>query len=349
MRLLIYEWCCSGGLSGSDAPRVVGHGDDTDSLAREGRAMLRAVVADAVREASFEVVVLVDRNRPVNLPAACRTILVPTGGEVESLVAEAAGADATIVVAPETADVLASRVAAVRAVGGRPLAPGDAFLRLAADKQATIDVLAAAGVPVPAGRALGPHAAWPDGFHRPAVRKARSSTGCDGLVIVGPDDRPPSPAPVATRLEAWCGGEPVGVSCLLGPCGVIPVAAMRQRFSSVPATYVGGDPLVDPVRRARAERLAVRAVEALLRHGSEAATGWVGVDIILGARCDDLDDRVLEVNPRVTTSFVGAAAGSSRSVVRSIVDVAAGRPIDPASLVHARSFTVADEPFAPSS
>lgn len=343
MRLLIYEWCCSGGLAGPDRRAVIGDTDDSAPLAREGRAMLEALVVDAVRDGGFEVVALVDAATAIDLPPGVCRVNVAAGGECAALVDAARRADAAIVVAPETAGVLAARVAAVRAAGGRPLAPGDAFLRLATDKQATIDALAAAGAPVPAGRALAAGEAWPESFVRPAVRKARSSTGCDGLVIVA-EGEPPAPAPVAMRIEAFHAGIPVGVSCLLGPRGVVPVAALRQRFSDGPApAYVGGAPLESAMLRARAERLAARALEALLRRQpGPPAAGWVGVDMILGDRTDGGDDRVLEVNPRVTTSFVGLAAAASASLVRAIVAVAEGVAFDPGPLSAGCRFTLSD-------
>jgi hypothetical protein len=345
MRLVIYEWCCSGGLSGPDRELVLHPGDDVSSLAREGRAMFRAIVADAVRDGGFDVAALVDESLPVDLPAAARRVVVPRGREVVTLVVAAQHADAVIVVAPETEGVLAARVDAVRAAGGTVLGPATAVIRLAADKQATIDALAAAGVPVPAGRALAAGEAWPVGFHLPAVRKARASTGCDGLVMVRPGDPLPCPAPMATRLEAEWAGQPIGVSCLIGPSGVVPYAALVQRFSLRPLSgYVGGGPLRSANEQRRAEGLAVRAVEALLRRDPGAArAGWVGVDMILGDRPDGLDDRVLEVNPRVTTSFVGLAAAAPASLVRAIVDAAAGREIGPTALPAGFTFTLTDD------
>lgn len=345
MRLVIYEWCCSGGLAGPDRALVVHPGDDVNSLAREGQAMFRALVADAVRDGGFDVVALVEESLPLDLPAAARRVVVPRGREVETLVAVAREADGVVLVAPETAGVLAARVESVRAAGGTVLGPSTSFIRLAADKQATIDALAAAGVPVPAGRSLAAGEAWPASFHLPAVRKARASTGCDGLVIVRPGDPLPCPAPVATRLEAECAGQPIGVSCLIGPNGVVPFAALVQQFSSGPLPgYAGGEPLRGAGEQRRAEGLAVRAVEALLHRDPGAAhTGWVGVDMILGDRPDGLDDRVLEVNPRVTTSFVGLAAAASASLVRAIVDAAADREFARGALPTGCTFTLTDD------
>ena len=48
--------------------------------------------------------------------------------------------------------------------------------------------------------------------------------------------------------------------------------------------------------------------------------------MVLGDGEDGRDDRVLEVNPRLTTSFIGLAAGEERSLVRLLCDAAAGLP-----------------------
>lgn len=317
MRLVIYEWCCSGGLS------EAGSGNAPD-FAVEGRAMVEAVAADAVRDGRFEVVAVVGDSQPLSLPAEVLIRRVPPGGEIESLTTEAARADVTLVIAPETDGLLADRVARVRASGGCPLACDDPFLECAADKQATVTALAAAGVPVAAGRSLAAGEPWPKGFHRPAVAKSRHSAGCDGLVFVGQDDRPVI-ATTSLRIEAFVPGMAVGVSCLCGPEGVSCLPALRQVFSTSPAIrYLGSEAVADVGVRRRAEQLAARAVTAVTRASGGAARGWVGVDMILGDRGDGSLDRVLELNPRITTSFVMHARGRRASLVGAALDIARG-------------------------
>ncbi len=331
MRILVYEWCCSGGLDGPDAGRVVPgeaalRAAEAASIAREGRAMFTALLADAARDADVELVALVDAARPLPLPRTARVCPVPAGAEVEVLCREAAAADATLIVAPETAGVLEGRVAAARMAGGRVVAPEAAFIRIAADKQATAAALAGAGVPVPAGRPLAAGEPWPTDFVRPAVRKSRDGAGGAGLIVIGPGDPLPQPAAHDTRLEAFVAGIPVGVSCLCGPAGIWTLAPLRQRFTAAPdVRYVGGDSLEGDLLRSRAEELARRSIEAVARAaGGAAVAGWVGIDMILGISTD-APDRVLEVNPRLTTSFVGHARHGGPSLVRALLDAADGR------------------------
>ncbi len=307
--------------------------------------MLEAIAADAARDASCDVVILVDERlgdasgtSSLRLPASARRVPVRPGGEIDSLVSEARGADWTIIVAPETDGILRSRVAAVRAGGGRVLAPHEAFLAVAADKQSTIDALAAAGVPVPAGRVLGPREPVPTGFRMPAVRKDRGSAGGDGLAILR--SIPVAPSQAAARLESFVEGTPVGVAVLCGSGGLWPLPPMLQRFSGgdVPR-YVGGEPWGHRHGVHRAIRLAERAVAAAGRAAAvrdpAAGTpcGWVGVDMVLGARDDGTEDRVLEINPRLTTSFLGLSAGQAESLVAAMVAIAEGRPASPSGRV----------------
>jgi predicted ATP-grasp superfamily ATP-dependent carboligase len=307
MRVVLYEWCSSGGLA-----------DEDPSIAHEGRMMLEALAADAAKAPDLEVVVLVDPSRPIDLPPQAIRIAVRSGDDLLPLVTAARAADWTIIVAPESDHILIDRVRAVRAAGGRVLAPADAVITTAADKQSAIDALAARGVPVPAGRSLAGGEPVPQQFHLPAIRKARGGCGCEQLSVLA--SRHTSVVSAPTRLEAFAPGTPVGVSLICGPQGAAALPVMQQRFSpGATPRYLGSEPLADDVAAARATALARRAAAALA-----ADLGWLGVDLILGARLDGRDDRVLEVNPRITTSIVGQSRLFASSLVAAMIAAALG-------------------------
>lgn len=307
MRVVLYEWCLSGGLAGGDA-----------AIAREGRMMLEALAADAAKDPALDVTVLVEVGRAIALPDRTRAVTVPVGDDVASLVAAARAADWAVVVAPETDGELAARVRAVRAAGGHVLAPADRAIAITSDKQATVDALAARGLPVPAGRPLAAGESIPSGFHMPAVRKARTGCGGDGLQILDTHDAEPASFPA--RLEAFAPGTPVGVSAICGPRATTVLPPLRQVFAASPSLrYEGSDPLADERLAARARALAARAIAAV---GVDC--GWAGIDLVLGPRADGRDDRVLEVNPRVTTSFVGQAGLFESSLVAAMISAATG-------------------------
>ncbi|MFM8952690.1 MAG: hypothetical protein ACKOOF_06470, partial [Planctomycetaceae bacterium] len=132
MRLVVHEWCCSGGLAGPDAAAL---GDDAAAILPEAQAMFVALLADARRIPGLEVVALVAADAVRQLPAGIDRRPVPRGQELDALAAAAATADATLVVAPETAGILGRR-----GVGGprprrrarRPRGRGSAARRRAA-------------------------------------------------------------------------------------------------------------------------------------------------------------------------------------------------------------------------
>ncbi len=302
--------------------------------------MLEALATDAAKDSSLEVSVLVDATMTLSLPASARTLAVLPGEEIDRLIGAACDADWTLIVAPESDGILLDRVRKVRASGGRVLAPNDHVLVAASDKQATIDVLAARGIPVPAGRAVAAGEPIPTGFHLPAVRKSQTGCGCEELSVVM--SRDVAPAPVPTRLEAFAAGTPVGVGVLCGPGIAVPLPVMQQRFSSGDTPrYLGSDLLADTRMAARATNRALAATTAI-----GADCGWLGIDLILGMRDDGRDDRVLEGNPRMTTSIVGLAPLFASSLVAAMIEAAAGGTpvLKPAVVVNSRagSFRLAD-------
>lgn len=328
MRVLLHEWCSSGGLPDADGPEASGA---AARIAAEGRAMLAALVRDAGRAPAMSVEVLLDRRLAPRslgpLPVGTRIVAVEPGGDLEALRRAAPGCERTLVVAPEDDGLLEARVAAVRGAGGLAVACDTGFIRLAADKQATASALAGRGVPVPAGRALGPGDAFPAGFHLPAVAKARAACGGAGFALIhAPGEW--RAADGERRLEAFVAGVAVGVSCLCGPGGIRALPPVRQRSTGVPPRFTGGGFDLAPGQAARASALAVRAVRALAGAGG-MARGWVGVDMILAPREDGVGDRVLEVNPRLTTSFTGLARRGHGSLLEAMIALADGLPPPP--------------------
>jgi len=300
------------------------------AIAGEGRAMLMALVTDAAKCHTLSLTVLADASAPLPIPPGTRgpqLVIVPPGEEASLLCREAAAHDWTLIVAPETDGILGRRVSAARASGGKVAASGREFLETASSKQATVLQLAAAGVPVPAGRLVAAGEPLPTGFHLPAVQKAVDGVGCDSFAVLAGQ-----PAPVAIdprRVEAFVPGVPVGVSCLCGPRGVTVLPPVLQHFSASQGFSGGSVPVPPPLSR-RAEELARRAIAALSRPGRTGdpslwqAAGWIGVDLILGAAGDGRGDRVLEVNPRLTTSFVGLSQLSQSSLLAATLAATGG-------------------------
>ena len=293
--------------------------------------MLTTLAREAAASSRLTARVLVGEGVPFVPPAGVDLVRIPRGRELDGLTAAAAASDWLMLVAPETGGILEQRLRRVAGTNCRVSGPSPAFAALTADKHATMLTLAASGVPVPAGRVLAAGERPPAAFRRPLVRKHRCSAGCDGLTVVRDRAVADQPAAHDERLETHVAGVPVSVALLCGPAGITPLPPVLQRLSDGPRpTYLGGRmPVPGPLAR-RATTLAVRAIDVVVRAlqtGSETpppAAGWVGVDMILGDREDGRGDRVLEINPRLTTSLVGLTQWSTENLVEAMLTAAAG-------------------------
>lgn len=337
-RIGVYEWCCSGGASAvRDGPVGL-----EEAIRSEGRAMFLAVLGDAASDPRHRVTAFLADEGPVSrddLPVGIAIRRIDGRWHDDALVAAAVEQDWLLLIAPETDGELARLASLVRAAGGRVALPSAAFIELASNKHASLLALAGAGLPVPAGRLLAPGESPPTGFRLPAIRKANASAGCDGLSRIDSAAHLAGAAATSERLEARAEGRPVGVAVLCGPGGMVPLPPCEQVFEGArrPA-YRGGHSLEDRGLAARATALARRAVSTL-EDRSGFAAGWVGVDMILGPRADGRGDRVLEVNPRLTTSFVGLAAAAGKGLTRMILDAAEGRLREPIGSIGSCTFT----------
>jgi tyramine---L-glutamate ligase len=307
MQIVIFEFIAGGGMLQGEAP--------TGSLLREGRAMLQAVVADFARLEGCDVVTTWD-DRLDGAPE-CGEVRRVRSAEVEHemFLALAADADGVLLIAPEFDGLLLDRVRQVEEVGGRLLGPDSRFVAAASDKHETGRRLKQAGVPTPHAVALCPGEPLPRDFPYPAVLKPYDGAGSLDVSWIegprgvapmwrgspGPDPATWNGAPHGWRLEQFHPGMAASIALLCGPAACVALPACRQILSDDGRfRYLGGETPLAPELHRRAASLAFRALAAL-----PPAVGYVGFDLVLGAATDGSQDVVVEVNPRLTTSYNG--------------------------------------------
>lgn len=212
----------------------------------------------------------------------------------------ARGCDAALVVAPETGGMLAQSVAMLHAAGLEMLNGFGDFLRCASDKWETARLFHAAGVPHPPtwlGTAI------PRGPMPPASRwvvKPRDGCGTiDVRLFSDLDDAIKAVEGSSDLLQPWVEGRAVSISAIVVGNEITLLPAVSQAITLPRLSYQGGAGPLDDQSQQRASALAQAALRSLPR----SIRGVVGFDLVLA----DLpaEDCVIEVNPRVTTSYIG--------------------------------------------
>lgn len=262
------------------------------SLYREGKAMQHAIVTDLAALPGVEVLLQPFRDAsPEKIEQTFRQL--------------ASQADFTLVIAPEFEGILERYVRWATQAGSRVWNASVAAIRLTSDKLTLSEHWTQQGVPTPPTWTFGEEPA--DLF--PRVVKLRDGAGSylsarlDTLPQVFDYRQQVNAAgrsPNAFIAQPWLTGQAASVSFLLGPTQSVPLLAGTQRIAVPTLSYQGGRLPLAPCAARRAGAIARAALAAV-----PGLCGFVGVDVLLG---DDGRDWAIEINPRLTTSYVGLRA-----------------------------------------
>ena len=304
MRLFVYEFVTGGGLAGEPLP---------PSLVREADMMIRALLADLAEVRGVQL--LTTRDPRIGAVDGAEVLTIRSGEDGLASYRRGLGAAAAAwPTAPETAGAL-EQLAQLTLRAGKLLlgSPPDA-VRLSGSKLRTAAVLAGAGIPtVPTfSRASG---------MRPApgrwVVKPDDGAGCEDTELVS-DWRE-----AQQRLQAgsgrlvaqpWVEGDPRSLSllCSGGEALLLSVNRQRIRISNGRLSLVGlgVNAVADPSGHNGALARAVAAAIPTLH-------GYVGVDFIQ----TEEGPMVLEINPRLTTSYCGLRSALGVNVAELVVQL----------------------------
>ncbi|MCD0461376.1 ATP-grasp domain-containing protein [Roseiconus lacunae] len=292
MKIFVGEYVCGGGLVGATDEAGL------DDLRSEGEAMLRALVADVSQFA--ETTVVLDNQLNVD----CNATTIVEFDHAKPLWAQwaeaARGCDAALVIAPEVDGLLAKGVAVLRSAGCEVIAGSGDFLRVASDKLLTAQLLHRAGVAHP------PYIATEDermiGVLADSSRFViKPRDGCGTQEIQTFDDFREARKTLASGsiMQGWMEGRSISISYLASGNYQTFLPAVGQSISKHHCHYSGGCGPLDDESQRRATAMASRAIAAM----PPTARGFIGLDLILGE--EPSQDCVIEINPRLTTSYVG--------------------------------------------
>lgn len=311
MKIFVGEYICGGGLANasSDQPPT--------GMKREGEAMLRVLVEDLSEFA--ETTVVLEEGLEIDLQCTHRIAFDPDRPLWAQWVAAAKECDAALIIAPESDGELAKGVAVLRSSGVDVVAGSGDFLRVASDKLLTAQLLHAAGIAHPPYVAVGDErmVGVVAGYEKFVV-KPRDGCGTDSIETFD-DFRSARKALCGKSLmQAWMPGKSISISFLSSGNNQTFLPAVSQSISDGDCQYVGGRGPLDDKAQRRATALAARAIAAM----PPTARGFVGLDLILGEQPSE--DYVIEINPRLTTSYVGLREMIHGNLAARLFDIETG-------------------------
>jgi predicted ATP-grasp superfamily ATP-dependent carboligase len=322
LRIIIYEHASGGGYAEQPIP---------PSVLAEGYAMLRSIVAD-FKAAGHEITVLLDnRISKLNPPIdADFTVPIMYSGEPKRFLCNIAKInDALYIIAPETGQILQSFVKLAEGSGKISLNCTANAIVATGDKALLYETLQKFGM-APKTILL----ELSDGLAKikqavegeigyPAVFKPIDGVSCSGISIVTEESQI---ALALTKLSAessnkrfiiqqYIQGEAASVSLLSTGKNACALSLNKQNITladpAKASSYDGGAVPFDSPFRAEVLGAAERLVEAI-----PGLRGYIGVDVVYSQG----NLFVVDVNPRLTTSYVGLHRAAAFNVAEALVD-----------------------------
>ncbi len=323
MKILVYEHVSGGGYAGQPLDL---------SVLSEGFGMLHTLVAD-MKAAGHEVTVLLDaRLSKLNPPiAADCTVPVFHPHEAEKFLVHAAEInDAVYVVAPETGQTLESLVQLLGQTGKLSLNCEAGAINKVADKTVLWENLKSHGLPAPETLHFDVNQNLAEvkseikrRLSYPVVFKPVDGVSCGGLSLVQEEAQVEG---AIARIKAesaakqfiaqeFIRGEAVSVSLLCTGTEAVAISLNKQNVKlATPesaSSYEGGAvPFNHPLKK---EAFVVAEKVAVAFAGLR---GYVGVDLVLAHD----EPYVVDVNPRLTTSYVGLSRAAGFNVAEAMIN-----------------------------
>jgi len=308
MRVLIFEHLCGGGARGESLA-----GDTPSS----GLAMWRALVDD-FQAAGHEVVTTLD-ERLTDRAGDAETIIVHRREGLEDRLRQLADrVDAVVVIAPENRGILLSWYEALSQAPCRWLGCGRQAIELCADKYALARHWREHHVPTPPTFLVSACSSMKymdeDASSRWVI-KPRFGMGCEATRIQNSpllSERSEDHEPMIA--QPYMEGLAASVALIVHDEQARTLLPGRQLIERAERlVYTGGQvPLRDDWSH-RAKTIARRATE-----GIPGLHGYIGVDLVLGK--DASQDRAIEINPRLTMSYIALRRLCKTNLATAMLD-----------------------------
>jgi len=315
LKILVFEYITGGGLVGQALPA---------SLATEGAMMLQALIAELKCLENIQLCIPLDERcaRP-DMLTQVEIVRVNANGDIFALLRDLLyETDLFWPIAPETDGVLQSLAELAIAANVEVLLSNPATLAICADKFATYQVLVKRAIPMVETRLLGQGMDGPDDN---VVVKIADGVGCMDSFVIKAEQLATAVAglsePQHYVLQPYTNGQAASLSCLFkhGQAWLIcynhqEIVLEQGRFS-----------LQGCLVNMQTDKLDF--YHKLIKQIAEAMPGlwgYVGIDVIENA---ELGPLVLEINPRLTSSFAGIQQATGINVAEQVLRLRHADPV----------------------
>ena len=308
VRIFVSEFICGGSLAGEPLPA---------SLRREGRAMLWAIVDDLLLIPEYDVATTLDARLSDDARSRhstrCDIVTVTDSGEERRQFDRlTASSDAVLVIAPETDGHLAERVRRVEALGTRTLNCSPEAIELCGDKLRLAEHLERHTLAtIPTALADWSRHEPPQSEHESWMIKPRDGAGSWLTFRIRGNSRDDWQRTALTYEQAgvrhkaliqpFVAGQPLSVGCLCRANGEVEIFPIGRQQLSNEFVYLGGS---IPADIPLATEIALRKLVLDACETIPGLSGYIGFDFLV-SDADPSRPLIVEINPRLTTSYVG--------------------------------------------
>ncbi|WP_428354137.1 ATP-grasp domain-containing protein [Methyloprofundus sp.] len=317
MRLLVFEFITGGGFINQPLPA---------SLLQEGHLMRKALLDDLGCIENLEVLVLQDARldqNDVELKAAWQTIIISQQMDLQALLSGQVEYDAVYLIAPETDGVLAFWCQFFNQQGKKLYTSGQQAVGLCQDKLATSTLLQNAGI------ACVPTSSYDNltGYrHGSWVIKVNDSVGCDQVYFLQTQQDwkcvlPRLQADKSYIVQPFIPGKSLSLSCLFYQGQAYFLCCNQQHLVVEQQQFVLSACTVNIANQNRHKyhKLCEQIAKAMPQ-----LFGYAGIDFI---ETDTGEVLILEINPRLTTSYAGIKAALGINVAELVLNLPIQAPV----------------------
>lgn len=340
MNLLILEYISGGGYAGQKL---------SSSILSEAYGMLRCLISDC-KTAGHNVTTLMDsRLIAFNAPIEADMIVpVCNRDEVyEKLKELSCVVDSVYVIAPESDQVLEKMLKTVETSDGKLLNCESDSVKLVSNKMQAYQTFEKSGLRVPETLLVDTDEKVANirnlvkDLGYPLIVKPLDGVSCGGLSIVKNGKEISSAVKKVVQesdgkqfvAQKLIKGKAAS-ACMLSTGEKVKAVSLNKQHVSLSSpkresTYIGGTVPFNHSKQVEALEAAEKAVDAV-----NGLKGYVGVDMIL----TDEEPVVIEINPRLTASYIGLSRVANVNTAEAIIDAVNKRKLPKDTQTRGYSF-----------